>query len=77
MTKTIIERKQRIVINRPSKTEAAVCAECAGGMLTLEEAVAVAGVSSRVIHRWVEEGQVHFEETPAGLLLVCFDSLQK
>ena len=75
MTKTIILKSERLIINRPGRTASAICEKCAGGMLTLEEAVAVAGVSSRVIHRRVEMGAVHFDETPDGLLLVCLNAL--
>jgi hypothetical protein len=44
-------------------------------MIAPEEAMAVAGVSSREIYRWVEAGRVHFLETSEGFLLICLDSL--
>ena len=44
-------------------------------MLLLEEAVAVAGLSSRALHRSVEAGALHFAETPEGFLLLCLNSL--
>jgi hypothetical protein len=44
-------------------------------MVTVEEAVALTGVSSRVIYRRVDGAQVHFVETPDGLLLVCLNSI--
>ena len=75
MTEIALETSQVTVLRRPSKTTVSVCEECACGMLTLEEAVAVASVSSRVIHRWAEAAFVHFAETPEGLLLICFNSL--
>lgn len=75
MTKTIILKSERLIISRPGKTISALCEECAGGMLTLEEALVVAGVSSRVIYRRVEAGAVHFAETPEGLLLTCLNAL--
>ena len=75
MIKTVIVKSERLVIRRPGRTASALCGECAGGLLTLEEAVAVAGVTSRAIHRWVEAEALHFAETPEGLLLVCLNSL--
>ena len=44
-------------------------------MLTPEQAAAVAGVTVRAVNRRVEDGSVHFLETPDGRLLVCADSL--
>lgn len=70
-----LETGQVTVLRRHCKTTVAVCAECACGMLTLEEAVAVACVSSRVIYRWADAALVHFAETPEGLLLICFNSI--
>ena len=52
------------------------CPECRGWMMTVQEAVASIGASSREIHRRVEAGTVHFAETE-GLLLVCLNSLSK
>ena len=75
MIKTVIVKSERLVIRRPGRVVSALCGECAGGLLTLEEAVAVAGAGSRAIHRWVEAGALHFTETPEGLLLVCLNSL--
>jgi hypothetical protein len=46
-------------------------------MVTLAEAVALGGVSSRVIYRLVECGGIHYAETAAGLLLFCTNSLPK
>ena len=64
-----------MVIERTGRTVAAVCGECACGMLTLEEAVAVAGEDSRELYRRVEAGTLHAAETPERLLLFCLNSL--
>ena len=39
--------------------------------------MAVTGLSSRMIHRLVEAGEVHFAETPAGALLICPESFAR
>jgi hypothetical protein len=44
-------------------------------LITLAEAVMLAGVSSRVIHQWIESGSIHFAETSGGMALVCPASL--
>ena len=50
------------------------CPQCSGWMMTIQEAVAAIGASSREIHRRIEAGALHFAETE-GLLLVCPNSL--
>jgi hypothetical protein len=51
------------------------CSECAGQMVVSEQAIALVGVSSRVLHREIEAGVIHFAETAEGSLLVCLNSL--
>jgi hypothetical protein len=51
------------------------CSECAGQMVVSEQAIALVGVSSRVLHREIEAGIIHFVETAEGSLLVCLNSL--
>jgi hypothetical protein len=46
-------------------------------MITPEEAAALFQVAVRVIYRTLETGQLHFQETPAGSVAVCLESLQK
>jgi hypothetical protein len=54
------------------------CADCAGpsGMLTPEEAAAVAGVSPLIIHEWAGAARLHAVETADGSLLICLNSLR-
>lgn len=72
--KITIETDQVLIIKR-SGSVAPACEQCGGRLVTQEEAIAVAGVSPRVIHRWVESGMIHFTKTLEGLLLICLDSL--
>lgn len=44
-------------------------------MLPADQAAILFRLSSRTIHRMVEEGKLHFTETPDGLLLICLNSL--
>ena len=44
-------------------------------MITPEHAAQIAGVNARKIYVCVENGNLHFAETPEGLLLICLDSL--
>jgi hypothetical protein len=73
--KITIETDQVLIIRKYGSTASACCAQCGGRLVTQEEAIAVAGVSPRVIHHWVEGGMIHFTKTLEGLLLICLDSL--
>lgn len=76
-TRITIRSEQVFVIRRAGRNLTAWCTECDSlvNMIGPEEAMAVSGVSSREIYRWVEAGRVHFLETPEGFLLICPDSL--
>ena len=79
-------KKRRIVITREtdelfvikiaSHSREAWCPQCAASvrMLTPEMTTAVTGLSARTIFRLVEAGQLHFTETPGGVLLICLNS---
>ncbi|MDQ4122822.1 MAG: hypothetical protein M3209_15405 [Acidobacteriota bacterium] len=43
--------------------------------VTVDEAAIFCGTNSRMIFRLVENDRLHSQETPLGLLLVCFQSL--
>jgi excisionase family DNA binding protein len=68
-----------MVIRRRAAYTVAWCKACAveATFLTAEEAAAAAGVTTRVIYRWLEEGRIHFSETPEGATLICLNSLPR
>jgi len=71
-------RTEKIWFVRSGKTRFyADCDKCGGQMLTTDEAVNYTGSGSRTIFQMVESGQLHFRETPKGLLLVCPASLSQ
>lgn len=45
-------------------------------MVTPAQAAAIARSSVRAVNRGVQAGEIHFVETPEGLLLVCVNSLE-
>jgi len=71
------ERPQIIVINRAGVAEQRSCSRCteSSGMITADEAAALQGVSTRVIYQWLEDGAIHFIETPQGQLFICLKTL--
>ncbi len=74
-----IETEKFLTIRNGAGNSRVVCDLCEGKipMLTSAEATQFVGTSLRQIFRLVENGQLHFRETPDGLLLICFDSLSK
>jgi len=76
-TKITIETHQVQIIRRGKPSVQAWCPECSATvrMLTPEEAAALAQVTTRTIYHWVDAGELHFTETPEGILLICPDSL--
>ena len=75
VTRTTIRATEVYVIKRRQGSGCGVCGECASALVSLEDAVQLASVSSRTIHRWMEEGELHFAETSEGLVLLCAASL--
>ena len=78
-TKIIIETDRELVVSRRLETYVAWCENCAGmvTMVTVDEAAVLASASSRSIFRQVENGKLHFTETPEGQLFICPNSLLK
>jgi hypothetical protein len=76
-TEITVETHEVTVIREAAKPSLAWCAGCEGEarMISPEEAAAVALTSTRRIYQQVEAGALHFIETQAGALLICFDSL--
>ena len=70
----VVETKRRFTLRKSDASPTTLCGQCSGPLLRVGEATAVTGLSSRAIHRLVEAGEVHFEETPAGALLICPNS---
>jgi helix-turn-helix protein len=72
-----IETEEFVAIKASQHSELGWCARCQRRvqMATADEAAQLARVSPRTIYHWVDSGKFHFTETPAGLLLICRDSL--
>ena len=74
---TTIETHQVLVVRSSSETTHCFCPDCqlVVRAVVTGQAAAIAGVSERIVHGWVELGLIHFIETPAGQLLICVPSL--
>lgn len=76
-TEITVRTAEVYVIKQSRRTTPAWCAQCREWvqMVRPDEAVALVGTTSRLIHRRVENGTVHYTETPDGFLLICLKSL--
>jgi len=72
-----IEREEKLSIRGIHRSGRRHCDQCGRivTMISVEEAIAVSGAGSRVIHRRVEEGRLHFVEAANGSLAICLNSL--
>ena len=76
-TEITIETDRVLVLSRRKVSVVAWCHECGQRkkMITVDEAAAIAGVSSQTIYRWADAQKLHFTETADGVLMVCAASL--
>jgi hypothetical protein len=72
-TRTTIEKRETFVIRGLGKRNRVFCPECSEvvGLVTLDEAVKISGVSSRGVHRMIEDARIHFLETAVGIAFIC------
>jgi hypothetical protein len=78
-TEITIESRKLTLIRRVGGVKRTWCPSCNKEveMLSADEAVILFRLSSRKIHRMVDEGKLHFTETPDGLLLICMNSFSR
>lgn len=77
-TEITIETDRIVVLSRRKVSVVSWCHECTQmtKMVTVDEAAAIAGVTSRTMFRWTDAEKLHFSETAEGVLMICFNSLQ-
>ena len=73
----IIQTRERIFARRSADEVQSLCPTCQTGTVFIEpgRAALQTGTSVRRIFRRIENGTIHFVETPEGLVLVCQQSL--
>ena len=78
-TEITVETHRVVTIRRGSRRRVAWCDQCGkqAQMATASEVAILAGVSERAIFQLVEARELHFIETPEGLLLLCFNSVKE
>jgi hypothetical protein len=75
----ITVEKERFLVLRHEQEVEQWCEECGAmvNMIRPAEAAAVAAVSDRTIFRQIESRRVHFNESQAGAVLICLNSVVK
>jgi hypothetical protein len=63
-------------LNMETQAACRICGENVK-MIAAEKAATLCHCSRRKIYRWIEEGDLHFFETPGGDVLVCGRSLSR
>lgn len=73
------ETDRLLILNRHSGAVEGWCEDCEelAGMVGPEEAVALAAFRLQAVYRALEPSQLHYIESPDGLLHVCVNSLLK
>jgi hypothetical protein len=76
-TEITIETDRILVLSRRKVSVVSWCCECGQRtkMVTVDEAAAIAGVTSRTMYRSVDAERLHFTETADGVLMICRASL--
>ncbi len=73
-------RVEREVITQVVSTRApGWCVPCGHEVVMLSPAAAAesSGMTPREIYRWLEQGLLHFQESPDGRVSICAESLKK
>jgi hypothetical protein len=79
MTRPVVDKMVASEIPQSYNEVPAECLICGEKvkMIAAEKAATVCQCSRRKIYRWIEEGDLHFFETPDGEVLVCGRSLSQ
>ena len=76
-TEITVELEQMMIVKRREGAVCDWCPDCQRDvvMLTPDEAASLTPASTRALYRLIDVGRIHFIETQAGLIRLCFPSL--
>lgn len=76
-TECTVEIDDVFIVKRRGRSVEVWCSGCRGQatMLTPEDAATLSGTGARSVYRLIELGEIHSEEGPGDMLLVCLHSL--
>lgn len=73
-----VEREVVSVVYQPAANITGRCEQCGKDVLLMsaDAAAAARNISTREIYRWLDENKLHFQESPAGTVSICSESLK-
>jgi hypothetical protein len=76
-TEITIESSRLMIIRQVDSAPRVSCQVCNERieMVTPDHAASLFRLSTRIIHRMIEDGKVHFRESSDGSLLICPNSI--
>ena len=76
-TECSVEIDDVLVVNRSGHSVEGWCSGCNSEttLVTPEDAAALTGMGARFVYRLIELGEIHSQDAPVDLLLVCLVSL--
>jgi len=76
-TECTVEIDDVLVVNRSGHSVEGWCSGCNSEttLVTPEDAANIAGIGARFVYRLIEVGEVHSQEGPGDVLLLCLGSL--
>ena len=78
-TEITVEHHEIVILRRPCEPARRWCEDCGAevDMVTAEQGACLAGVTPRIVYRWLEAASVHFLEGRDGSVLICTPSILK
>jgi hypothetical protein len=73
-----VEREVVSVVYQPAANITGRCEQCDKDVLLIsaDAAAAAQNISTREIYRWLDNNKLHFQESPAGTVFICSESLK-
>lgn len=70
-TNVFIKTERKFIVRQQSADGFVVCERCGEPMILAQMSVDLCGISSRVIYRLIDAGEIHFVETDENEIYVC------
>ena len=71
----LVATKRRFIIRQSPSVRQTACANCGEPMLAIEQSAKLFGIKQRRIFQIIETEAVHYNETVAGAVNICIQSL--
>ena len=75
-TNIFVKTERKFIVRQQAADGFVVCGRCSEPMIPAQMSADLCGISSRVIYRLIEAGELHFVETETRDIYVCPNSMQ-